>query len=406
MSSADLQPQLPTGPLLVVIPSVPAARRGEGFYLDEKAVKGLALYCQYWPGRVRCIFREGPSANIVFGNDYSAASLPFEVSTIGAGAQVPDHLIADASVVLASGDNYLDFSLAKRCRAHEIPLAYVIEYIPETRLQIIALSDAPVVKRLKSVVWTIQSEVRRRQAFKAATALQANGAPAAKWYRRASANVLPYFDTRLSGADVASEAEVSAKAARRAAGGALRLVFSGRLEKLKGADHLVPVAERLMSRGVDFRLDIFGVGSLADAIRERALRAGLADIVKVHEPLDFETQLVPRLRTEFDLFLCCHRQSDPSCTYMETLGCGVPIIGYDNRAFAGVLEVSDVGWLVPMGNLDAMARKIAELDAERDAISAKAATAIALASEHSFEATFERRTMHLQKISLGRRGVI
>ena len=60
----------------------------------------------------------------------------------------------------------------------------------------------------------------------------------------------------------ATEAEMRARETLRAAGGPLRLVYSGRLETMKGAQDLLPVARRLIERGVDFTLDIFGTGSL------------------------------------------------------------------------------------------------------------------------------------------------
>ncbi len=241
-------------PLLVVIPSVPAAREEDALLLDDKAASGLNLYCRHWPGIVRCIFREGPTTAILFGKRYDRDTLPFEVAIIPEAAPVPDSLLHDAAVVLGSGDNYLDFPLAKQCRTLGIPLAFVIEYTLETRLQIIALSEAPPIKRLKSMMWTIQSELRRLRAFTRASALQANGTPAPKGMRRVNRDVFAYFDTACRKPCSPHRADVAAKAARLASGAPLRLAFSGRLERLKGADHLFPIAERLIARGINFRL--------------------------------------------------------------------------------------------------------------------------------------------------------
>ena len=56
----------------------------------------------------------------------------------------------------------------------------------------------------------------------------------------------------------------------------------------------------------------------ADELRRRhaTLRWGV---------VDFETELVPFTRQNADIFLGCHRQSDPSCTYLEAMGCGVAV---------------------------------------------------------------------------------
>ena len=187
-------------------------------------------------------------------------------------------------------------------------------------------------------------------------------------YGRVSRDVFAYFDTRLSNTMLASQRDVAAKAARLASGAPLRSAFSGRLERLKGADHLFPIAERLMARGINFRFDIFGAGSLPKAMRGAAAQAGLTQRFCVHGPLYFDTELVPWMRTEADLFICCHRQSDPSCTYLEMLGCGVPIVGYRNRAIEGIMGMADVAWLVRMNDLDALADRIATLDSHRDAM--------------------------------------
>jgi hypothetical protein len=51
-----------------------------------------------------------------------------------------------------------------------------------------------------------------------------------------------------------------------------------------------------------------------------------------------------------------------------------------------------------------MADAIAAIDRQRDTIPAKATAGIKLASEHSFEATFERRVSHLRTVALRERG--
>ena len=43
----------------------------------------------------------------------------------------------------------------------------------------------------------------------------------------------------------------------------------------------------------------------------------------------FESELVPWMRQEADIFLSCHRQDDPSCAYLEAMGCGLPVLGYE-----------------------------------------------------------------------------
>jgi hypothetical protein len=50
-------------------------------------------------------------------------------------------------------------------------------------------------------------------------------------------------------------------------------------------------------------------------------------------------ELVERSKT-FDIFVCCHIQSDPSCTYLEAMGAGLPIASYVNRMAKGLRQPS------------------------------------------------------------------
>lgn len=207
-----------------------------------------------------------------------------------------------------------------------------------------------------------------------------------------------YLDGRMRPDLFATAAEQDARARHLAAGAPLRLIHSGRLEPLKGAQDLVPLAAELARRGVAFTLDIYGTGSLAPAIRTAAAEAGLADRLRLHDPVDFETALVPRARRAADLFVSLHRQSDPSCSYLESMGCGLPVAGYANRMLTALVAEAGAGWTVPMGDWRALAARIAALDADRPALVAQGAATLAFARRHDFGSEFARRTAHLQTL--------
>ena len=149
-------------------------------------------------------------------------------------------------------------------------------------------------------------------------------------------NTMLYLDNRMKPDMFATEAEMAARERHLRGGGPLRLINSGRLEPMKGSQDLIPVAVALRARGVAFTLDIYGAGSLEDRIRQEIDARNLGDLVTLHAPVDFETELVPLSRTSADLFLSCHHQSDPSCTYLEAMGCGLALVGYDNQMLAGL----------------------------------------------------------------------
>ncbi|MGH6780818.1 MAG: glycosyltransferase [Sphingomonadaceae bacterium] len=386
------------GPRVVVTPSVFAARADDGLFLDDKAISGLEAWRRAWPGPMRAIFREGCHSTISFGRVHDPHALDFDVALVDAQRPVPDALLADADVILAGGDDTRDFAMLPQARRLGVPIVYIIENLLQTRLQIIGVSDAGWWQKLKSSVWATGMEMKRRRLFKAADALQANGTPAADAYGRVNADTLCFFDTRLPRSIMAGDDAMKVRFHRLRGGLPLRLAFSGRLEALKGTDHLIPVARELAARHVPFRMDIFGTGSQLEDIRSAIAESGLGDRVTLHGGVDFETQLMPFLRDHVDLFVCCHRQSDPSCTYLETFGCGVPMVAYGNRAFDGITRLAPVGWSVRRNDPAAMAGMIAQLDQDRERLCAAAAAARAFADRHDMGSTFTARPQHLLSV--------
>ena len=168
---------------------------------------------------------------------------------------------------------------------------------------------------------------------------------------------------------------------------------------MKGADHLVPFAAELHSMGVPFTLDIFGDGNLAESMGQEIKKRGLEQVVRMRGNLKFTQELLPELKRNIDLFVACHRQGDPSCTYLETFGCGVPIIGYDNEAFSGLLERAIAGMKTPMDDLPALAQATAELLGDRPRLARMARAARRFAEANTCELSFRGRTDHLLRVA-------
>ena len=169
---------------------------------------------------------------------------------------------------------------------------------------------------------------------------------------------------------------------------------------MKGVDHLLDIAQELNRIGVNFELFICGDGELKEMMQNQIAINKLGDRVKMIGILDFKKELVPFAKANIDLFVCCHRQGDPSCTYLETMSCGVPIIGYANEAFAGIVKYSKTGWLVEMDRPKLLAKKIAELSSNRYLIKAMSLNSLKFAQMHTFQETFERRISHIERIAI------
>lgn len=398
MSPGRVQPG--SAPLLVVVPNVGMSRNGDRIYMDIKAVEGLALYASLWPGPVRCISRTCDPDTISFGRWYQSGDLPFEPVVVDSRADAAAimHLANDAALILAGADNHLDLGLPEASR--NIPVVMTIENTLRTRLDILSLSDGRMSQKIKTAIWLVLTERKRMRALASAAGLQANGTPAYWTYGHKNSAGMLYFDTRLRASDFIGMEGATRKAAELANGNPLRLAFSGRLEAIKGAEDLIDVMAVVRHRGkTKCHLNIYGNGSLQDRIRKQIERDGLSDWVTLNEPADFNEELVPLLKSRVDLFLCCHPQADPSCTYLETLGCGVPIVGYSNRAFEGVLSLGSCGVGVPVRDVEAMASAIERLDEDRSLLATLTCGAAEVASSRLFELMFADRIAHMRALA-------
>lgn len=171
-------------------------------------------------------------------------------------------------------------------------------------------------------------------------------------------------------------------------------------------EDLIEVANELQNRKVSFDLNIFGSGDLDDQLRRKIADYNLQDKVFLHGAVKYETELVPYVKSNVDLFVCCHKQGDPSCTYLETYACGVPIVGYANEAHKGIVDKEDVGWVTKNGSIKKLAREIEYLNNNRHLIKLKSNAALIFSENHTFEKTFERRIEQCVEIMNSDRKII
>jgi colanic acid/amylovoran biosynthesis glycosyltransferase len=387
---------------LVLLLSFSSAELGpHDVLLTKKAIAGLERYAQLWPGPVRAVLEPGASGS---GNldevVVDRRTLPFEVSVVPMGSPAMRAILRNAGMVLGGADYRFNGSAAY-CRNHGVPYVFNSENTLRTRWQIAKAERKDMLRYARRLLWELQQERAFLQEVKLASGAQCNGTPSFEAYAGHAKSALLYFDTRTERHMLATAEQVQRKAQRRSEGGPLRLLFSGRLSHIKGADALPRVARALALRGVDFELDICGAGPCEAQMREDVVRFGLAPRVRFRGVLDFQTELAPLVREEIDLFVCCHRQGDPSCTYLETLACGVPIAGYANEACAGLMKRVDAGVLAPIDETEPLAQAIASLWDEqgKDALLKKSRQALEFASEHTFESTFARRIEHFRELS-------
>jgi glycosyltransferase involved in cell wall biosynthesis len=363
--------------------------------LTKKFLTGMDEYVRRWPGPVRLVIGRAQGAwKNLDEMAVDPADLPFRFQWLPDGEGLRA-LVAGGGLVTA-GLFERDLAVAPLCRSAGVPLVYTSENSLRTRRQMVVAETRNPVLRLRRQLWHSRAESRYIEALRQSSGVQCNGTPTFEAYKNLGVPALLFFDSRVRADMIVSPAVLALRTAQMAAEEApLRLCFTGRLVAIKGVDHLLQVAAELRRLGVRFTLDICGGGDLEAAIRRDAERLGLSDVVRLRGVLDFESELMPFVAANADLFVCCHRQGDPSCTYLETLACGVPIVGYDNEALVGVSKVAGVGWTTPLDKPARLAEEITRLSRERARLAAAASTAREFAIRHTFEKTMDARVDHL-----------
>lgn len=385
---------------LIVLANL-SAGRGErgGLVLTQKYLNGVSEFARLWPGHVTTLVRIGTQRSSDMDHvEVFPRDLPFGVEVRPDDDQTLAQRLSQAVVVLAflsPGEAHI----AAWCRRIGVPLVYYSEYSPHTEAQIIDAETANPLLRWRRKRWARWAEGQRLAALRLAAGVQCSGAPTFEIYRHVSPDAMIFFDNRVRDCEVVDAVALQAKAAATLADGPLRLVFGGRLVAMKGVMDLPLVALALRRRRVPFMLDIYGDGAQRAALSEQILRHGLANCVRLCGVLDFQRGWIPLLKTQVDLFVCCHPQGDPSSTYPEVMACGVPIVGYDNEAFAGIVRHSGCGWASPVGDFEALAAVIDRLAGDREALVEVARRSSDFARRHVFERTFSRRTAQLLRLS-------
>ena len=384
---------------LYLVPALEARACDGAFELTKKFLDGVCEYVKRWGGPVVVLGGETriPSTNLDTVH-VTPDDVPFGLAWRPRDDAALLERLADARLVLATLVDR-NTRLAQLCAAINVPVVYITEYTLRTRCQIIRAETVNPLLRWRRQRWTKQLERRYERAVRLAEGVQCNGTPTFDAYRSINPRPLLYFDSRVRQDMLVCPKQLEQRTAKLLAGDPLRLVFSGRIVPMKGADHLPLVAAELDRLGVPFVMDICGAGPQVDRIAAEVRRLNLTERVRLHGVLEFESELLPYVSRNADLFICCHRQGDPSCTYLETVACGVPIIGYDNEALRGIVETSGVGWITPMDRCKQLAQKIAQLNRDRALLAEAATTAVAFASRHTLEPTMDARVGHLEQCS-------
>jgi len=135
--------------------------------------------------------------------------------------------------------------------------------------------------------------------------------------------------------------------------------YVGRIKKYKCVEHLLEASRIVFDKLPEARLIVAGSGDHLDSLKKKAASLGIADRADFIGHVG-ETEKVEMLQR-------VHVVSNPSSkegwgvTVIESNACGTPVVASDVPGLRDAVVDGETGFLVPHGDVGALARKMLEL---------------------------------------------
>jgi glycosyltransferase involved in cell wall biosynthesis len=168
-------------------------------------------------------------------------------------------------------------------------------------------------------------------------------------------------------------------------------LYVGRLKRYKGIGLAIEALARTRARRPDLSLDIAGIGDHREALERLTAARGLTGAVRFHGFVDEATKLGLLQRTWANVFPS--PKEGWGITVVEAAACGTPSIASDSPGLRDSVRHGVTGFLVPHGNVDALAERMLEL-AEAPALVASLGTG---ARRFAEDLTWERTATHTER---------
>jgi colanic acid/amylovoran biosynthesis glycosyltransferase len=389
--------------MLTMIHQNPVTISGGEVLADRKFHAGMLEYAKSLGVPIRSVNPLlAPDQAIMDPVRIKLASLPYEI--VGIALEHSGH-VAPASAErleaavqssrLVYGQAYGAAALARR---FGVPYVALVEYDLSTRLRV---SRSQVSGPIRQFVRTVKTGadylLRERPILLGAAGIHCNGYPIFDQVRKIGRSGLLYLDSRQTADMLIEEVKLDARI-NNFGRGPLKLLFSGRFEPMKGVMDAVRVGVECKRIGLDVEFDLFGQGSLKADMLALVEQSGQGGSIRVHDAIPFG-ELFERSKA-YDAFLCCHDQADPSCTYLEAMGAGLPIVGYGNAMWSHLNAEADAGVVVEIGDVEGAAIAVQALARDPERYASLARNARAFAAAHTFEAEFAKRVADLRQMYL------
>ena len=180
----------------------------------------------------------------------------------------------------------------------------------------------------------------------------------------------------------------------------LRLLFAGRVVRIKGVHTAIEALNAIRARFVDIRVLLTIVGDTQDSnyyneIEQLIDSLGVRDCIAFRPPVASEKLF--DLFQEHDIYLFPSLYEPFSLTLIHALESGIPTIASDAGGNVEIVEDGKTGLVFRAGDYDELAEKIYSLVVQPDLRENLSRMATALAAEFTFEGMISRIETELKK---------
>lgn len=150
------------------------------------------------------------------------------------------------------------------------------------------------------------------------------------------------------------------------------IIFLGKIAQNKGVELLLQAAHRLLKAYPDLQLRLLGRGDTPYVERLQRQAASLDATSLLDMPGFVARQELPAHLSQAHVFAAPSLyEGGPGFVYLEAMACGLPVIACEGSGAAEVVMPGENGFLVPPGDVEALANILQRLlsnTAEREAI--------------------------------------
>lgn len=126
----------------------------------------------------------------------------------------------------------------------------------------------------------------------------------------------------------------------------INLLFIGRVEALKGAHFLLPIAKILKNKGIPYKINVIGSGNIINKLKSQSRREGLN--IKFYGFVSHMSQKFIEIMKESHILLAPSLWHEPfGIVILEAMNFGIPVIASNRGGIKEIVKQNDVGIIVP-----------------------------------------------------------